>query len=34
MIGLSNFGEEPVVNIYDQTVKAVQDVINNPDANH
>jgi hypothetical protein len=34
MIGLSNFGEEPAVNIYDQTVKAVQDVINNPDTNH
>jgi len=27
MIGLSNFGEEPIVTVYDQTVSAVKSVI-------
>jgi len=27
MIGLANFGEEPIVSVYDQTVKAVESVI-------
>ena len=27
MIGLANFGEEPVVSVYDQTVEAVKSVI-------
>ena len=27
MIGLANFGEEPVVSVYDKTVEAVESVI-------
>lgn len=27
MIGLANFGEEPIVSVYNETVKAVKSVI-------